>query len=142
MTGQLLDVFEKDDGNGEKMVDEGAPVYPSFRDMLGTGGPRKLTNTDPEVNSDIVMTRAGPCRNLPQDPVDWVKRPPHYTQGKIDVWDFILDQNLGFLEGNAVKYICRAKYKGDELQDLKKAVENIEKRIEQLEQIRRSGETT
>jgi hypothetical protein len=38
---------------------------------------------------------------------DIINNPPHYTQGSIDVCDFILDQKLNYLEGNIVKYICR-----------------------------------
>ena len=34
--------------------------------------------------------------------------PEHYRQGSIEVWDFIVDQQLGYLEGNIVKYITRA----------------------------------
>ena len=36
-----------------------------------------------------------------------VKHPSHYNKGKIEVWDFIQDQELDFFEGNIVKYICR-----------------------------------
>lgn len=43
------------------------------------------------------------------DPVD---RPAHYTDGKIEVIDFIEDKKLGFSLGNAVKYIARAGKKG------------------------------
>ena len=50
-----------------------------------------------------------------------VDHPPHYNTGQIEVIDFIVDQNLGFHEGNIVKYICRAKHKNNELEDLKKA---------------------
>ena len=39
---------------------------------------------------------------------DPVNRPLHYTSGKIEVIDFIEDQELGFHLGNAVKYIARA----------------------------------
>ena len=37
--------------------------------------------------------------------------PKHYQRGKIQVWDFIADQNLDFLLGNVVKYVCRAGHK-------------------------------
>lgn len=50
-----------------------------------------------------------------------VDHPPHYNTGKIEVIDFITDQNLGFHEGNVVKYLCRAKHKNNEIEDLKKA---------------------
>lgn len=51
---------------------------------------------------------------------DAVNHPKHYTAGKIEVIDFIDDQKFGFYEGQVVKYVCRAKYRGTELQDLKK----------------------
>ena len=40
---------------------------------------------------------------------DNIKHPSHYTYGKIECIDFILDKNLDFPLGNAVKYIVRAK---------------------------------
>jgi hypothetical protein len=46
--------------------------------------------------------------------------PTHYKQGNIEVIDFILDQNLNYLEGNVIKYVSRYKYKNG-LEDLKKA---------------------
>ena len=42
--------------------------------------------------------------NKQQD--DPVNHPSHYTDGKIEVIDFIEDKNLNFHRGNAVKYIA------------------------------------
>ena len=56
--------------------------------------------------------------------------PAHYQRGKIQVWDFIADQQLDFFAGNVVKYVCRAGHKGDKLEDLKKAKAYIDKYIE------------
>jgi len=53
--------------------------------------------------------------------VDMVNNPPHYNKGKIEVADFIIDQGMGFLDGNVVKYVCRFKHKGTPVEDLKKA---------------------
>jgi len=60
--------------------------------------------------------------------------PSHYQRGGSQVWDFIIDQNLDFLCGNVVKYICRAGYKDyeSELDDLLKAKAYIEKKIAQV----------
>jgi hypothetical protein len=60
--------------------------------------------------------------------------PSHYQRGKIQVWDFISDQNLDFLTGNVVKYVCRAGLKDyeSELDDLLKAKAYIEKKIAQV----------
>ena len=52
---------------------------------------------------------------------DAVNHPSHYTRGNIEVIDFIEDQQLPYHLGNVIKYIARAGYKGDKLEDLKKA---------------------
>ena len=60
---------------------------------------------------------------------DMVNNPTHYTQGSIEVIDFINDQSLDYMEGNVVKYVCRYKYKNG-LEDLKKAQWYINKLVE------------
>jgi hypothetical protein len=65
--------------------------------------------------------------------IDMINHPPHYTQGKIEVLDFITDQNLGFHAGNIIKYICRENMKGG-LDDLKKAKFYLERLIELREE--------
>jgi len=64
---------------------------------------------------------------------DPVHKPVHYTTGTIEVIDFIVDQKLGYRLGNAVKYICRCRHKGNMLQDLQKARQYIEFVIDELE---------
>lgn len=81
----------------------------------------------------------GAVRKPIDDPVN---HPSYYTDGKIEVLDFILDKHLGFLLGNCVKYISRAgkKYPGNkakEIEDLKKARFYLDRRIEQLEEVMR-----
>ena len=51
---------------------------------------------------------------------DIVNSPKHYTQGAIEPIDYILANDLDFLEGNVVKYVTRHKFKNG-LEDLKKA---------------------
>ena len=48
--------------------------------------------------------------------------PSYYKRGTAPVWDFIRDQGLNFHLGNAIKYICRAGYKGNKEEDLEKAI--------------------
>lgn len=57
--------------------------------------------------------------------------PNHYQRGSIQVWDFIADQDLDFLKGNIVKYVCRAGSKPNEpeIDDLLKAKAYLEKAI-------------
>ena len=65
---------------------------------------------------------------------DNVNHPSHYTDGKIEVIDFIEDKKLNFHRGNAVKYIARAGKKNiaNEVEDLEKAVWYINREIERL----------
>lgn len=51
---------------------------------------------------------------------DPINKPNHYTKGSIEPIEFIKANNLGFLEGNIIKYITRYKYKNG-IEDLKKA---------------------
>lgn len=69
------------------------------------------------------------------DPFDVVAKPKHYNTGEIEVWDFILDQDLPYLAGNVVKYICRFRHKGTPLLDLKKARAYLDKQIAQIESV-------
>ena len=61
-----------------------------------------------------------------------IVKPRRYNQGTIEVWDFILDQKLGFLEGNVIKYICRANLKKG-IEDFKKARVYLDKLIAEEE---------
>jgi len=60
--------------------------------------------------------------------------PSHYQRGCIKVWDFIVDQQLDFLAGNIIKYICRAGYKNQEteLDDWLKIRAYVNRKIEAL----------
>lgn len=62
-----------------------------------------------------------------------VHHPDHYNQGKFEVIDVIDDWRLDFCLGNAIKYIARAPHKGKQIEDLRKAVEYIELKIERLQ---------
>lgn len=65
---------------------------------------------------------------------DPVNHPSHYTDGKIEVIDYIEDKGLGFCLGNVVKYISRAgkKDQSKEVEDLQKAAWYIQRKIEQI----------
>ncbi len=63
-----------------------------------------------------------------------IDAPPHYTKGHIECWDFIVDQDLNFLAGNVIKYICRYRHKGTPLKDLQKAKAYLEKLIDELDE--------
>ena len=71
---------------------------------------------------------------------DIVNHPSHYTDGKIEVIDFIEEKQLNFHRGNAIKYIARAgkKNKEKEIEDLEKAVWYINREIQRLEKLKKS----
>jgi hypothetical protein len=53
----------------------------------------------------------------------------HYKAKAIQPWDYITSNNLGYLEGNIIKYVSRWKDKGG-IQDLEKARHYLDKLIE------------
>ena len=58
---------------------------------------------------------------------------PHYDNvNSYDVIDVINDYNINFCRGNIIKYVIRAGKKKDELQDLLKAQDYLNREIELL----------
>ena len=58
--------------------------------------------------------------------------PEHYGNNW-EVGDFIVNQNLGFFQANAVKYICRCEYKGDKRKDLAKAIHYLQHELDKTQ---------
>jgi Protein of unknwon function (DUF3310) len=52
----------------------------------------------------------------------------HYKSA-IQAWDYIIANDIGYLDGTAIKYLTRWKHKGG-IEDLRKAIHFIEKLIE------------
>lgn len=65
---------------------------------------------------------------------DNVNHPAHYTDGKIEVIDFIEDKKLNFHRANVIKYVTRAGKKdpAKEIEDLEKAEWYLRREIERL----------
>lgn len=65
---------------------------------------------------------------------DPVNHPSHYTQGKIEVINYIEDKEFGYHLGNAIKYISRAGKKdpNKKIEDLEKAEWYLKRYIELL----------
>jgi hypothetical protein len=59
-----------------------------------------------------------------------VNAPPHYTDGGMEVIDFIESKRLDYHLGNVVKYVSRAGKKHNELEDLSKAMWYLNRAIE------------
>ena len=67
---------------------------------------------------------------------DNVNHPSHYTDGSIEVIDYIEDKKFGYHLGNAIKYISRAGKKDPQktVEDLRKAIWYLQRYIWFLEQ--------
>ena len=107
---------------------------------------------------DVENTKHGYCDVCPGDPHDpktfvfedgaydsfaaWKRVTPtakdtqvggnHYAKNSIQPIDYIIENNLGWCEANAVKYLTRWKTKNG-LEDLRKAKHYIELLIERVE---------
>ena len=104
-----------------------------------------LFNVKPEDISKVDLDhqyRCEPCElkvSIKHDPVN---HPSHYTDGKIEVIDFINDKKMNFNRGNVIKYVSRAGKKASkalddkkkEIQDLEKAKFYLEDEIKRLKQ--------
>ena len=53
----------------------------------------------------------------------------HYKNKAIQPWDYIISNNIGYLEGNVIKYVSRWRDKGG-IDDLKKAQHYLAKLLE------------
>lgn len=63
---------------------------------------------------------------------DSATNPKHYNRYKIEPWDFIAENGIGYFEGNVIKYVCRWKEKNG-VEDLKKARAYLDRLIENTE---------
>ena len=105
-------------------------VHGRCRELEGCYSPH-ISDDDVIKNYEIVF---GNESNEPA--IDPVNRPAHYTDGKIEVIDYIEDKKLGFCLGNAIKYISRAGKKDPdkEVEDLNKAIWYINRRIKEIQE--------
>jgi len=75
---------------------------------------------------------------LEEEELDSVNHPTHYGNGEIECIDYMKDNMdpvmfMGYLEGNAKKYLHRYRYKEKPLQDLRKAQWYLDRLIEEME---------
>jgi hypothetical protein len=88
-----------------------------------------------ELKKSKELDKAHDTNKLEKAIKDNVNSPSHYTDGKIEVIDYIEDKKLGFCLGNAIKYISRAgkKDKTKESEDIKKAIWYLKRHIKNIE---------
>jgi len=72
------------------------------------------------------------CGKVPA-PTSTVDHPKHYNSHPSGVECIVVVEHFGFNVGNAVKYLWRCGLKGDEIEDLKKALWYVQREIEKRE---------
>lgn len=78
--------------------------------------------------------KEGYCVAFEEPKQEAVNHPTHYNKG-IEAIDIIESWELNFSLGNAIKYILRAPYKSNALEDLEKSVWYINREIERIENL-------
>ena len=102
-------------------------VHVSIHDPRNPGEPERVSQNEPAPErADGKNIEAGESLLRANDRQEGGT---HYKQFRYETWDVIVDWNLGYLDGNAVKYLSRWRLKGG-IQDLKKARHYIDKLIE------------
>jgi hypothetical protein len=79
-------------------------------------------------NKNIKKIRAG-------DPevTDSVNSPAHYRSHPSGIEAISITEHISFCLGNVIKYVMRAPYKGNQIEDLKKAQWYLNREIKRLE---------
>ena len=72
-------------------------------------------------NTPITSSNAPMQIDMFEPTPDAVNHPAHYKVGGIETIDFIEAKKLNYNIGNVIKYLTRADYKGNKLEDLRKA---------------------
>lgn len=107
---------------------ESGDILPSLKSVYEIA--KVLEISDSDIIGEVEVYTG--CDIDRQDKKEMVNHPSHYNQG-IEAIDYIESHKLSFCLGNVVKYITRAKHKGTELQDLKKASWYLQREIDRLE---------
>lgn len=103
-------------------------VNKATKTLDAIGAKWKLTSVSTSNKPSTLVPNARMSMAVYAD--DMVNHPPHYKTGGIETIDFIEAKNLGYNLGNVVKYISRADYKGDRLENLKKAQWYINREVQ------------
>ncbi len=100
---------------------------------------KKIRAAIANVSKSLVMTKASWIPGMKDEPIGAVDAPPsalavqvdgsHYKEMPIQPVEFIYRNNIGYMEGNVIKYVSRWRSKGG-IADLHKAKHYIDLLIE------------
>jgi hypothetical protein len=93
-------------------------------------GPRRFRSTP---SAPGVAEGAGVLGWAKEAGGDAVSHPQHYTSHPSGVECITVTEHMGFLIGNAMKYLWRADLKHDAIEDMRKAIWYIQREIEKRE---------
>lgn len=128
--------------NGEILADfikeeTGYDIHGAFKETVPCEKQNSINKINKEVMENPILlkekqvkTFSNSCMNAEDERVN---HPEHYTKGGIEVHDFISAWSMDFDTGNVIKYVTRAPYKNNKLEDLKKARWYLNKSIEEAE---------
>jgi hypothetical protein len=112
---------------------------------LAKKGSKRPSTTAPNARKSLALFSGSPKKEMPLTEIrdgqvrlikaltDNVNHPAHYKTGGIETIDFIEAKSLSYNLGNVVKYITRADYKGNKIEDLKKAQWYLNREVSNLE---------
>ena len=112
---------------------------------LAKKGSKRPSTTAPNAQMSLALfgdspkkcgrppTKSSPKKEKLIMTYDNVNHPAHYKTGGIETIDFIEAKSLSYNLGNVVKYITRADYKGNKIEDLKKAQWYLNRELSNLE---------
>lgn len=120
-----------------------AGLFLSLEEVQGGWQPERFEKVEEPPQQARDMCRGCPhiaepecpsvCPPYPPPPPDFINEPPHYTgRGGIEPVDYIVSNNMNWLEGNIIKYLYRYPWK-DGVVDLKKAQFYLNQLIKQEE---------
>lgn len=135
-TDDLKCIMNKVIENNEKQqirCYKGEKSFSEKCDSCCSAGDEDICSFDPLWDTSLELENEN-CEDKEQDNVN---HPSHYTQGKIECIDYIMDKISiegfeGYCQGNILKYVTRYQHKNG-VEDLKKAVWYINKLIATLE---------
>jgi hypothetical protein len=100
---------------------------------LAKKGSKRPSTTAPNARKSLALFSGSPKKEKLIMTHDNVNHPSHYKTGGIETIDFIEAKSLSYNLGNVVKYITRADYKGNKIEDLKKAQWYLNREVSNLE---------
>lgn len=124
-------------GKGVIKLDIDEQVWDWSENVLELIEEEKTVNTKIEEGNKVNESDLKDSEISKEVKNDTVNHPSHYTDGNIEVMDFIEDKQLNFARGNVIKYVSRAGKKdpNKELKDLLKSMWYLNREIERLKKL-------